>query len=226
MLCELDVLDLESIESALQEGIDRFGKLDVVLNNAGYGLMGNLESIPRENIQRQYAVNVQGVIDVMQKTLPHFRKNKDGMFINITSIGGRLTFPFMAMYHGTKFALEGISESLRYELAAIGVKIKLVEPGRVATDFGSRSLDYNYNDNLSEYNEYAEITRAKTMEGFQKLGEPSTAEHIAEIIYTAATDGTDTLRYKAGKDAEFILSERETKTDKEFFEMFHKIMGY
>lgn len=93
LVTKLDVLDLDSIGSALGAGIERFGKIDVVLNNAGYALMGTFESARRESIIRQFAVNVQGLFDVTQKALPHFRANKNGMFINISSIGGRMTFP-------------------------------------------------------------------------------------------------------------------------------------
>jgi len=136
LVSRLDVLDLESIDSALAAGIERFGKIDVVLNNAGYGLMGTFESAKRESIIRQFGVNVQGLFDVTQKTLPHFRANKSGMFINISSIGGRMTFPLMPLYHSTKWAVEGFSESLRWEMAQIGVSVKIVEVGGVATDFG------------------------------------------------------------------------------------------
>jgi NADP-dependent 3-hydroxy acid dehydrogenase YdfG len=138
LVTKLDVLELDTIDSALTEGIDEFGKIDVVLNNAGYGLMGTFESATRESIIRQFGVNVQGLFDVTQAALPHFRKNKDGMFINISSIGGKMTFPLMPLYHSTKWAVEGFSESLRWEMAQIGVQVKLVEPGGVATDFGGR----------------------------------------------------------------------------------------
>ncbi|MEL6863192.1 MAG: SDR family oxidoreductase, partial [Bacteroidota bacterium] len=145
LVTRLDVLDLESIDQAIAAGIAQFGKIDVVLNNAGYGLMGSFESISRESMIRQFGVNVQGLFDVTQKALPHFRKNKSGMFINVSSIGGRITFPFISLYHSTKFAVEGFSESLRWELAEIGVKVKIVEPGGVATDFGGRSMDMQHN---------------------------------------------------------------------------------
>lgn len=97
LVIRLDVLDLESIEQALAAGIDKFGKIDVILNNAGYGLMGTFESAKRESIIRQFGVNVQGLFDVTQKALPHFRKNKRGMFINISSIGRKITFPLMPL---------------------------------------------------------------------------------------------------------------------------------
>lgn len=218
LVTKLDVLELSTIEDAIQKGIERFGKIDVVLNNAGYGLMGTFESAKRESIIRQFGVNVQGLFDVTQKALPHFRKNKEGMFINISSVGGRMTFPLMPLYHSTKWAVEGFSESLRWEMAEIGVKVKLVEPGGVATDFGGRSLDMQHNPELTEYNEFV----GSFMEAMQAAMDPSNMtkpEQIAEVIYTAATDGEDTLRYRAGADALQLLDARTKMSDKEFFSM-------
>lgn len=150
LVTRLDVLDLGSIESTVNEGIQRFGKIDVLLNNAGYGAYGPLESCPREKIIRQFNTNVIGLLDVTKALLPHFRNNKSGMIINISSIGGKMTFPLGVLYHGTKFAVEGISESLKYELEQFGGKIKIVEPGAIATDFIGRSLDVNNDETLTE----------------------------------------------------------------------------
>ena len=225
LVTRLDVQDLESIDSALNEGIERFGSIDVVLNNAGYGLMGTFESAPRENIARQFEVNVMGLFDVTQKVLPHFRANKSGMFINISSIGGRMTFPLMPLYHSTKWAVEGFSESLRWEMAQIGVKVKIVEPGGVATDFGGRSLDMQHNPELAEYNEFVN----SFMEVMSKAMDPnvmSKPEQIAEVIYTAATDETDTLRYAAGADAVQLLGARSQMKDDDFFGMMKQQFGF
>lgn len=218
LVTRLDVLELNSIISAIEEGIDKFGKIDVVLNNAGYGLMGTFESAKRESIIRQFGVNVQGLFDVTQLALPHFRKNKDGMFINISSIGGRMTFPLMPLYHSTKWAVEGFTESLKWELAQIGVKVKLIEPGAVATDFGGRSLDMQHNPELTEYNEFVNsfMEALKSSMDPEKMSKP---ELIAEVIYEAATDGKDTLRYRAGDDALYLLNARSEMSDEAFFAM-------
>jgi len=224
LVTQLDVLSLDTIDSALAQGIEQFGKIDVVLNNAGYGLMGTFESAKRESILRQFGVNVQGLFDVTQKALPHFRANKAGMFINISSIGGRMTFPLMPLYHATKWAVEGFSESLRWEMAHIGVSVKLVEPGGVATDFGGRSMDMQHNPELTEYNDYV----GSFMEAMQAAMDPvnmSKPEQIAEVIYTAATDGKDTLRYRAGADALQILEARSTMSDDSFFAMQKQQFG-
>lgn len=218
LVTRLDVQDLDSIDQAMTAGINRFGKIDVVLNNAGYGLMGTFESASRESVQRQFDVNVFGLFDVTRAALPHFRANKSGMFINISSMGGKITFPLISLYHSTKFAVEGFSESLHYELAAIGVKVKLVEPGGVATDFGGRSMDFQHDESLTEYNE----TVAGVMANFQDMMSTekiSTPTLVADVIFDAATDDSDQMRYRAGQDAEQLLNARSAMSDQEFFGM-------
>lgn len=224
LITKLDVLELDTIKNGIKEGIDKFGKIDVVVNNAGYGLMGTFESAKRESIIRQFGVNVQGLFDVTQQVLPHFRKNKDGTFINISSVGGRMTFPLMPLYHATKWAVEGFTESLRWELAQIGVKVKLVEPGGVATDFGGRSLDMQHNTELTEYNEFvgAFMEAMKSSMDPEKMSKPA---QIAEVIYKAATDGKETLRYRAGADALHLLDARSKMSDDEYFAMQRQQFG-
>ena len=149
LVLRLDVTDTDSIGKSVNQAIEKFGKIDVVVNNAGYAVAGVFESASKESIDRQFAVNVTGLIDVTQAVLPHFRKNRSGVFVNISSMGGKVTFPLLPLYHATKFAVEGFSESLSYELAPFGVKLKIVEPGGVSTDFGTRSLDFQYQPGLA-----------------------------------------------------------------------------
>ena len=138
----LDVTDLSSIQAAVNATLEQFGSLDVLLNNAGYGLVGPMEAVTPAQLERQFATNVYGPIYTMQACLPHFRERKAGLIMNVTSVGGRLALPFNSLYHGTKFALEGLSESLALELAPHGIQVKLIEPGGVRTDFAGRSLDW------------------------------------------------------------------------------------
>jgi len=224
LVTKLDVLELDSIKSAINEAINKFGKLDVVVNNAGYGLMGTFESAKRDSIIRQFGVNVQGLFDVTQQVLPHFRENRDGMFINISSVGGRMTFPLMPLYHSTKWAVEGFSESLRWELAQIGVKVKLVEPGGVATDFGGRSLDMQHNPEFTEYNEFVNGFMA-AMANSMNPETMTKPDQIAEVIFQAATDTSDRLRYRAGADCEQLLGARDQMSDEAFFAMQKKQFG-
>ena len=129
----------------------------------------------------------------------------------------------MPLYHSTKFAIEGFSESLHWELAQIGVKVKIVEPGGVATDFSGRSFDFQHNQELTEYNDFV----GQFMEVMSKMDPRrlSTPEMIADIIYTAATDEAETLRYRAGADSEQVLTARETMSDEDFFTMWKKQLG-
>ena len=215
LVTRLDVLDCDSIIKSIQLGIEKFGKIDVLLNNAGYGAYGILEATPTENIRRQFDVNVLGLLDVTKAILPHFRKNKDGILINISSIGGKMTFPLGSLYHGTKFAVEGISEALSFEMEAIGCKVKIVEPGAIKTDFGGRSFDFNNDESLTEYQGLV----GKLFNVIESLmSNSSEANVVAEVIYEAATDGSDRLRYTAGEDAKAIVANRKLSDDKSFIQ--------
>jgi short-subunit dehydrogenase len=225
LVTKLDVLDLESIDNAIAAGIERFGKIDVVLNNAGYGLAGVFESTPRENMIRQFGVNVQGLFDVTQKVLPHFRKNKSGMFINISSVGGKVAFPFLSLYNSSKFAVEGFSEGLRWELEQIGIKVKLVEPGAVITDFGGRSMDMQYNPAMTEYNDFFQ-TFTKAFAQSQDPNNMVAADKAADVLFGVATDESDTFRYIIGPDAEQTLAARKAMNDKDFFKVLQTNFGF
>ncbi|MCX2477164.1 SDR family oxidoreductase [Pedobacter sp. MC2016-05] len=213
MVARLDVLDLNSIETAVNKGIETFGKIDVLLNNAGYGAYGPLESFSREKIIRQFDTNVIGLLDVTKALLPHFRGNRSGTIINISSIGGKMAFPLGALYHGTKFAVEGISESLKYEVSEFGGKVKIIEPGAITTDFTGRSLDFSNNESYTEYQPFIE----KIMSAMQFLFQhASSASVVANVIYQAATDDTAQLRYIAGEDAEFMIGNLKQSDDETF----------
>jgi NADP-dependent 3-hydroxy acid dehydrogenase YdfG len=124
LVTRLDVQDSGSVATAVSAGLERFDRIDVLLNNAGYGAYGLLEAMPMKKVRRQFDVNVLGLLDTTKAVLPHFRVNGSGTVVNISSIGGKVTFPLGTLYHGTKFAVEGLSEALHYELAAIGVQVK------------------------------------------------------------------------------------------------------
>ena len=209
----LDVTDGASIEAALKAGLERFGAIDVLLNNAGYGAYGPLEAFPMEKIRRQFDTNVIGLLETTKAVLPHFRARKSGVIVNISSIGGQMTFPLGTLYHGAKFAVEGLSEALHYEMAAIGVKVKIVEPGMINTDFGGRSFDFMNDESMVEYQE---VVR-KLFAAFGDAGANGSApEVVADVIWTAVTDGTDTLRYRAGRDAVELLNNRKKLDDADF----------
>lgn len=196
----LDVENKESIALAVEQGIVHFGKIDVLVNNAGYGAYGPLEAGTDQEIRRQYDVNFFGVIDCIKAMLPHFKKNKSGTIINITSIGGLMTLPFFGVYNSSKFALEGLSEGLWYDLKPFGIKVKLVEPGGIKTDFAGRSMNIFDLSMFPEYKYYSEkvVSRFQDPKYSKNFGSP---EMVAKVIYEAATDKSNTLRYLAGKDA-------------------------
>ena len=142
LVSRLDVQDGASITEAIEAGIARFGQIDALINNAGFGLYGLFEATPREKVQEQFDVNVFGVMDVTRALLPHFRNNKGGLIINVSSGAGVFTLPMLSLYCATKFALEGFSEALSYELASQNILVKIVEPGGVlSTNFEKRSGD-------------------------------------------------------------------------------------
>jgi short-subunit dehydrogenase len=213
LVTKLDVLDETSIEQAFILGIQTFGKIDVLLNNAGYGAYGPLETFSRERIIRQFDTNVIGLLDVTKRVLPHFRHNKQGIIINISSIGGKITFPLGSLYHGTKFAVEGISEALNYEVEQFGGQVKIIEPGMIATDFSSRSFDFSNDENIKEYQNIVGLF----MSALPSMAEnASPASVVAEVIFEAATDGKNQLRYTAGEDAKMLISNREQLNDTTF----------
>ena len=213
LVTRLDVQDVQSIQSAVEAGLAKFGRIDVLVNNAGYGAYGPLEATPLEKIRRQFDVNVIGLLSTTRALLPHLRANKGGTIINISSIGGRIAFPLGTLYHGTKFAVEGLSESLHYELAELGIRVKIIEPGMIKTDFGGRSFDFNNDPTLTEYQPLVQ----KLVGTFGSFMEhPSSPEKIAEVIYAAATDDRNQLRYEAGADASQILANRKAVNDADF----------
>ncbi len=198
-LLPLDVTNVEQIKSTTQKAI-ALGNIDVVFNNAGYGLMGPLESTTDDQLVREINTNLLGVIRVTQAFIPHFREKQNGLFISTTSIGGLITFPFSSVYHATKWAIEGWSESMSYELKRIGVVIKTVSPGGIKTDFLSRSAD------MSSHPAYEKWMKQL----FDNINEDhfTPAEKIADVVYEAATDGKDQLRYVAGEDAKALYEKR------------------
>lgn len=213
LVTRLDVQDIPSIQAAVEAGLARFGRIDVLLNNAGYGAYGPLEATPLEKVRRQFDVNVIGVLATTQALLPHFRRQRSGVIVNISSIGGKMTFPLGTLYHGSKFAVEGLSEALHYELMPLGVRVKIVEPGMVKTDFAGRSFDFNHDPALSDYQPVVD----SLLSALGPMAEnASPADRIADVIFRAATDGSDQLRYEAGADAEQLLAARRAADDATF----------
>jgi NADP-dependent 3-hydroxy acid dehydrogenase YdfG len=218
----LDVTDAASIPAAVTAGIDRFAKIDVLLNNAGYGAYGALEAFKMDRIRRQFDTNVIGLLEVTKAVLSHMRAGRSGTIINISSIGGQITFPLGTLYHGTKFAVEGLSEALHYELEPLGIRVRIVEPGMIKTNFGGSSFDFAMDDSLSDYAPTAEAMGRL----FGKLASnPSEPETVAEVIWNAANETGDRLRFRAGEDAQRLLDERKSQDDASFIGGLKKLMS-
>lgn len=214
VVTRLDVQDAASIRSAVDAGLAKFGRIDALVNNAGYGAYGPLEATPAEKIRRQFEVNVLGLLATIQALLPHFRVNRNGIIVNVSSVGGRMSFPLGTLYHSSKFAVEGLSESLQYELEPLGIRVKVIEPGGMKTDFGGRSLDLSNDPALTEYQPLVQ----SVLDVFgPMLANGSSPEQVAEIIYAATTDGTSQFRYEAGTDAVQMLASRRSADDDTFF---------
>ena len=203
-----DVTDSASIEAAVAHAIERFGAVDVLVNNAGYGCYGPLEATPRKKMVQQFETNVIGLLETTRAVLPHFRSRRAGTIVNLSSGGGRVAGPLATLYYGSKFAVEGISESLRFEMATIGVRVKIVEPGYVASDFNDRSLDLSNDPSMTPYQDLMQsmLDHRGSDETYR-----SDPERPASVIFQAATDGLDRLRYASGDDAEALVADLEAR---------------
>jgi len=222
LVTRADVTDEVGIGNAVREGIAKFGQVDVLLNNAGYGAYGPLEATPIEHIRKEFETNVIGALAAIKAITPHFRERRSGTIVNMSSMGGRAAMPLGSLYHGSKFAVEGMTEALQYEMAEIGVGVKLVEPGITRTNFGGCSFQFNDDPSLSEYRRIV----ASTMGAFEIFSkDASEAEAVAETIYRAATDDDDRLRYVTGKDAEALLKVRMEESDAGFTRHIRKSFG-
>lgn len=214
----LDVTDPASIEAAVSAAIARFGALDVVVNNAGYGLFGVFEATPDDAIRAQFEVNLFGVMAVTRAVLPHFRARRAGVFVNISSGAGAFTLPAISLYAASKFALEGFSEALDYEVSGLGIAVKIVEPGGVtSTKFGERSAAEagGLGDLPADYAPFA----AHIAEVFAMLRASrglATQEEVAEVILTAATDGTRQMRYVATEDIKPLIAKRREASEADY----------
>jgi len=198
----LDVTKPESIKKAVAAAVKAFGTIDVVLNNAGYSLIGPFETTSLDDIKRQYNTNVFGLMNVVREILPHLRKNKGGTIINMASIGGRVGFPLYSLYNSSKFAVEGFSESLQHELKPLNIRVKIVEPGVIRTDFYGRSMAHTHKTGIADYDTYAQKTHKKLM----AMGEGGiTPDKAAKKIYKAVKTKSWRMRYSIGADAKAVF---------------------
>lgn len=218
LVTRLDVQDRGSINAAIKAGVEKFGRIDVLVNNAGYGQNGIFEATSREKIQQQFDVNVFGVMDVTRAILPHFRSNKAGLIINVSSGAGLFTLPTLSIYCASKFALEGFTEALSYELLALGIGVKSVVPhgGVAETSFRDRAgADFAVDPvGLPDYNQF--LQAAQRSFGAMVAAKMMTSSDVAKVIHEAATDGKDQLRYLVGDDARGFVKARRDMDDQAY----------
>ncbi|WP_158815892.1 SDR family oxidoreductase [Methylocapsa sp. S129] len=199
-LFPLDVTNGDSITQAISASLSRYKKIDVLLNNAGYALFGPIEAVDNQQIQEQFATNVFGLINVTQQILPAMRKAGEGLIINVSSIIGRMALPYASSYIATKFAVEGLSESMRYELEPFHIRVKIIEPGSINTEFGKGSMQTAVSDPYR-------VSLAKFLAIFTKRNSGgSRPEEVAKVIYRAANDPSNRLRYLAKPGPFFRLN--------------------
>lgn len=217
LVTRLDVQDAASIGAAIAAGIARFGGIDVLVNNAGYGQYGVFETVPREKVRAQFDVNLFGVMDVTRAILPHFRERGGGAILNVSSGVGHFTQPMISLYCASKFALEGFSEALSYELAALGIAVKIVVPhgGITATTFLDNAARANADDPaIPDYDAF--VAGAREIFAGMAATRTTSSDDVARTLFEAATDGSDRLRYFVGSDPRGFLHAKQNLPDADY----------
>ena len=214
---QLDVTDDTSVKNAVEAISSETGRIDILVNNAGYGLNGAFEDLAMDEIKAQYETNLFGLIRTTQAVLPIMRRQKSGTIINISSGAGRFGFPGSSAYVSTKFAVEGLSESMSYELEPFGIKVVLVEPGVIKTNFvDGMVIARKSQDPKSPYSQIIQ----KMITGFEEMMKNgSSPDLVAKIVLNAATNENPSLRYLAGNDVEQWLGSKRNMSDEEFYKM-------
>jgi NAD(P)-dependent dehydrogenase (short-subunit alcohol dehydrogenase family) len=218
---QLDVTNDVSVKDAVQAILSETGRIDVLVNNAGYGLNGAFEDLAMDEIKAQYETNVFGLIRTTQAVLPIMRRQKSGIIVNISSGAGRFGFPGGSAYVSTKFAVEGLSESMSYELEPFGIKVVIVEPGVIRTNFVTVAAKKSQDPNSP----YSQIMQkmAIVIENMMK-NSSSSPDLVAKVVLNAVTNENPNLRYLAGKDVETWLDSKRNMSDQEFYKMMKQTL--
>jgi NAD(P)-dependent dehydrogenase (short-subunit alcohol dehydrogenase family) len=221
----MDVTDDASMVAGTERIMAEQGRIDLLVNNAGYGSYGAVEDVPIDEARRQFEVNVFGLARLVQLVTPHMRAQKSGRIVNISSIGGKFYEPFGAWYHATKFAVEGFSDSLRMELRPFGIKVVLIEPGPIRTEWNEIARDSLLE--RSGDGAYADWARKAhgVMERFDEPSRASTPEEVADKIVKAATVSRPAARYPVGRGARMITTSRDLLPDRVFDEVVSRTYG-
>ena len=217
-LLELDVTDEGSMQAAVAEVERRDGAVGALVNNAGYSLSGAVESVSMEEIRRQFETNVLGLIRMCQLVLPGMRAQRHGRIVNVSSMGGKLTFPGGGIYHATKHAVEGLSDVLRFEVKGFGIDVSIIEPGLIRTEFGSAAVGAlgRATDNSGPYAEFNNAVAATTAGAYEGPGARLAAppEAVARAIHKAITKDSPRPRYVITAGARVMLGVRALVPDR------------
>jgi NAD(P)-dependent dehydrogenase (short-subunit alcohol dehydrogenase family) len=204
------VLDVDDDASVVQ-AVEAAGELDALVNNAGFGISGPVEQVPLDDVRAIMETNYLGVIRMVQAVLPAMRSRGSGTIVNVSSVAGRVAPPLGGFYAASKFALEGLTEALHYEVGHFGVRVRLVEPGVFATEFQAKEYGFTVAPPYDELER--EWANARVALG---AGTPPGPEPVAQVIADAIESDEPRLRWPVGDDAEMVLAVRATSTDEEF----------
>jgi NAD(P)-dependent dehydrogenase (short-subunit alcohol dehydrogenase family) len=212
---QLDVNDDKSVKDAIDKIVAENRRIDVLVNNAGYGLFSPIEDVTLDQVKEQFETNFFGVVRVTKEALPIMRKQRKGTIVNVSSGAGRVGVPVYSAYVATKFALEGLSESMRYELKEFDINIVIIEPGVIKTNIVENLKTADIRSRSKS--PYADLIE-RVSKGFEKMMDNSSSppKLVAEAILNAITSKEPEIRYVVGDDAEYIMKVRKSASDKEF----------
>ena len=212
-ILELDVDNEESVNQAIKTISEKKGRIDVLVNNAGYGMWGTVEDVSIDEFKKQFETNFFSIIRLIQKVAPIMRKQNSGNIVNISSVAGRIGFPVSPAYISSKFALEGLSESLRFELMPFGINVIIIEPGVIKTNFFD---SMKMSEKSQQDSTYKEITD-KVISGVKMMAEMGThPKEVADVVIKTLGEEKPLPRYVIGNDAMMFLEAKKMKTDIEF----------
>ncbi len=212
---QLDVNDDRSVADAIKNILNEKKSIEVVVNNAGYGLMGSVEDSSLDEIKAQFETNFFGAIRVIKEVIPIMRKQRSGTIVNVSSVAGRIGFPMGSAYVSSKFALEGLSESMSYELKQFGIKIVLIEPGVINTNFAFATPKKALEANSS----YSQLMNKMEENLFSTIANGTPPKDVANVILHSITKESPEHRYLVGNDAVELINARKNSTDEEFEKM-------
>lgn len=220
---KLDVTAEASMKECVSRILSKEGRIDALVNNAGYGSYGSLEDIPMEEARYQFEVNVFGLARLTQLVLPNMRKRQRGKIINVSSIGGKLGEPHGSWYHATKFAVEGLSDSLRMELKQFNIDVVVIQPGAIKTEWSSIARENMLK--ISGHTDYGDLAK-KHIAMLEKFdGQGSEPSVIGDVILTACTSVKPKTRYAIGNSAGMMLFMRKILSDRLFDKMMLSYMN-